>query len=179
MKPEDRGSTIVKVLRYKSEGRCFDPRWSHGIFRWHKSFWSRYGPGVDSASNGNEYHEYFLGVNAAGSYDRQPYHHPVPLSRNLGTLISWNPLGQPRPITGLLYLCLCNQTWTWSADCSRNSQYTRTPTQNFMQSSCDTRTGGRTNMTQLTVAFCNLFLQRVLKYTQIYSGDNCYFYHYY
>jgi hypothetical protein len=32
------------------------------------------------------------------------YHHPVPLSRNLGTLTSWNPLGQSRPVTGLLYL---------------------------------------------------------------------------
>jgi len=26
-----------------------------------------YGPGVDSASNGNEYQEYFLGVKAAGA----------------------------------------------------------------------------------------------------------------
>ena len=34
------------------------------------------------------------------------YHHPVPLSRNLGTLISWNPLGLARPVTGLLYLYL-------------------------------------------------------------------------
>jgi hypothetical protein len=32
----DRGSTVVKVLRYKSEGRWFDPRWFHGIFHWHK-----------------------------------------------------------------------------------------------------------------------------------------------
>jgi len=28
----DRGSTVVKVLRYKSEGLCFDSRWCHGIF---------------------------------------------------------------------------------------------------------------------------------------------------
>jgi hypothetical protein len=28
----------------------------------------------------------------------------VPLSRNLGILTSWNPLGHPRPVTGLLYL---------------------------------------------------------------------------
>jgi hypothetical protein len=28
----DRGSTVVKVLRYKSEGRWFDPRWRHGVF---------------------------------------------------------------------------------------------------------------------------------------------------
>jgi hypothetical protein len=26
-----------------------------------------YGPGIDSASNRNEYQEYFLGVNAAGA----------------------------------------------------------------------------------------------------------------
>jgi hypothetical protein len=28
----DRGSTVVKVLRYKSEGRWFDPRWCHWNF---------------------------------------------------------------------------------------------------------------------------------------------------
>ena len=28
----DRGSTVAKVLRYKSEGRWFDPRWCHWNF---------------------------------------------------------------------------------------------------------------------------------------------------
>ena len=32
-----------------------------------KSFRSHYGPGVDSASNRNEYQEYFLRVKAAGA----------------------------------------------------------------------------------------------------------------
>ena len=32
-----------------------------------KSFRSHYGPGVDSASNRNEYQEYILGVKAAGA----------------------------------------------------------------------------------------------------------------
>jgi len=32
-----------------------------------KFFRSHYGPGVDSASNRNEYQEYFLGVKAAGA----------------------------------------------------------------------------------------------------------------
>jgi len=32
------------------------------------SFQSHYGPGVDSASNRNEYQENFLGVNAACAY---------------------------------------------------------------------------------------------------------------
>ena len=39
-----------------------------GFFIDVKSFRSHYGPGVDSASDRNEYQEYFLGVKAAGAY---------------------------------------------------------------------------------------------------------------
>ena len=39
---------LVEALRFKSEGRGFDSRWCP------------FGPGVDSASNRNEYQEYFL-----------------------------------------------------------------------------------------------------------------------
>jgi len=46
---------LVEALRYKPEGRGFDSRWCH------------YGPGVDSASNRNEYQEYFLAGKAAGA----------------------------------------------------------------------------------------------------------------
>jgi hypothetical protein len=77
-----------------------------GIFHWHISSWSHYGPGVHSASNRNEYQECFLGVKAAGAWGWQLHHHPVPLSCNLGTLTSWNPLGHSRSVTGLLYLYL-------------------------------------------------------------------------
>jgi len=38
-----------------------------GFFIYIKSFRSHYGPGVDSASNRNEYQQYFLGVKAAGA----------------------------------------------------------------------------------------------------------------
>ena len=38
-----------------------------GIFVDLKSLRSHYGPGVDSASNRNEYQEHFLGVKAAGA----------------------------------------------------------------------------------------------------------------
>ena len=38
-----------------------------GFFIDIKSLRSHYDPGVDSASNRNEYQEYFLGVNAAGA----------------------------------------------------------------------------------------------------------------
>ena len=108
-RPGDRGNTVVKMLCYKSEGRLFDFG-VIGIFVDIKSFWSHYGPGVDSTSNRNEYQEYFLGVKTAGVYGWQPYHHPVPLSRKLGNLTSWNPLGHSRPVTGLLYLCMYRST---------------------------------------------------------------------
>jgi len=38
-----------------------------GFFIDIKSFRSHYGPGVDSASNRNEYQEHFLGVKVAGA----------------------------------------------------------------------------------------------------------------
>jgi len=38
-----------------------------GFFIEMKSFRSHYGPGVDSASNRNEYQEHFLGVKAVGA----------------------------------------------------------------------------------------------------------------
>ena len=38
-----------------------------GFFIDIKSFRSHYGPGVDSASNRNEYQEYFLGVKSTGA----------------------------------------------------------------------------------------------------------------
>jgi len=77
-----------------------------GLFIDIKSFRSHYGPGVDSASNRNEYQEYFLGGKGGRCLRLTTYHQPVPLSRNLGTLTSWNPLGLSRPVTGLLYLYL-------------------------------------------------------------------------
>ena len=57
----DRGSTVVKMLvRFQIVSLEF--------FIDVKSFRSHYGPGVDSASNRNEYQEYFMGgVMAAGA----------------------------------------------------------------------------------------------------------------
>ena len=55
---------MVKVLCYKVAGSI--PASVSGFFIDTKSFRSHYGPGVDSASNRNEYEEHFLGVKAAG-----------------------------------------------------------------------------------------------------------------
>ena len=78
-----------------------------GFFIDIKSFRSHYGPGVDSASNRNEY---VPGIFPGGKGGRclrlTTYHHPVPLSWNLGNLTSCNPLGLSRPVMGLLYVLL-------------------------------------------------------------------------
>ena len=58
---------LVEALRYKSEGCGFDSLWCHWNFSLTQVFRPPYGPGVDSASNRNEYQEYFLGVKAAGA----------------------------------------------------------------------------------------------------------------
>jgi len=50
-----RGSTMVKVLCYKSEVAGSIPASVNGFFIDIKSFRLHYGPGVDSASNRNEY----------------------------------------------------------------------------------------------------------------------------
>ena len=50
----------VEALRYKPDGRGFVSRCCQ-FFREH------HGPGVDSASTRNEYQEYFLGENVAGT----------------------------------------------------------------------------------------------------------------
>ena len=58
---------LFAALRYKSEGCGFDSRWCHWNFSLTQSFQSNNGPGVDSASNRNEYQQYFLRVKAAGA----------------------------------------------------------------------------------------------------------------
>jgi len=63
------GTAVAQWLRCCATNRKVAgsiPAGVSGFFIDIKSFRSRYGPGVDSASNRNEYQEYFLGVKAAG-----------------------------------------------------------------------------------------------------------------
>ena len=64
------GTAVVQWLRCYATNRKVAssiPAGVSGFFIDIKSFRSHYGPGVDSASNRNEYQEYFLGVKAAGA----------------------------------------------------------------------------------------------------------------
>jgi hypothetical protein len=62
-----RGGAVVEARRYKPEGRGIDSKWCYWNFSLTYSFRSHYGPGVDSASNRNEYQQYCLGVKAVGA----------------------------------------------------------------------------------------------------------------
>jgi hypothetical protein len=91
--------TNIMSLRYKSEGPGSIPGVA-GFFSVASD--SSMCPGVDSASE-NEYQ-----VNPGGKGGRcvrlTTYHLHVPMSRNLGALTSWNPVGLFRPVMGQLYL---------------------------------------------------------------------------
>ena len=57
----------MNALCYKSEVAGSIPVCVTGFLIDIKSFRSHYGPGIDSASNRNEYQEYSLGVKASGA----------------------------------------------------------------------------------------------------------------
>jgi len=57
----------LRPLRYKPEGCAFDSRLCQWNFSLTKPFRPHCGYRVDSASNRNEYQEYFLGVNSVGA----------------------------------------------------------------------------------------------------------------
>jgi len=59
----DTGYVVVQLAEalHKPEGHGFDSRWCLCNFSLTQSFWPHYGPAVNSASNINEYQEYFLG----------------------------------------------------------------------------------------------------------------------
>jgi len=66
----DEGTAVAQWLRCCATNRKVAgsiPAGVSGYFIDIKSFRSHYGPGVDSASNRNEYQEYFMGVKAAGA----------------------------------------------------------------------------------------------------------------
>jgi len=99
------GTAVAQWLRCCATNRKVAgsiPAGVNGFFIDIKSFRSHYGPGVDLASNRNEYREYFLGVKSGRCVRLTTYHHPVPLSLNLGALTSWNPLGLSKSVIGLL-----------------------------------------------------------------------------
>jgi hypothetical protein len=72
-----------------------------GIFHWHNPSGRTTSLGVDSASNRNEYQEYFLGVKAAGAYGWQSYHLHVSIVLKSGSLNLLEPSGPVKACNGI------------------------------------------------------------------------------
>ena len=70
-----------------------------------KSLRSHYDPGVDSASNRNEYQEYFLGGKGGRCVWLTTYHHPALLSRKSGNLNFLEPSGPVQACKGNALPC--------------------------------------------------------------------------
>jgi len=64
-------------------------------------------PGVDSASNRNEYQEYFLGVKAAGAQGWQPYYLHVPIVLKSGRLNLLEHSGPVQASNGIGFAFMC------------------------------------------------------------------------
>jgi hypothetical protein len=112
---------LVEALRYKPEGRGFDSRWCDRNFSLTLSIRPHYGPGVDSASNRNEYQE-FTGGKGGRCLGLTTLNFMCRLSWNMGGSTSWNPLVLSRPVIVLLYLYLLYEfrilyfvefVWSW------------------------------------------------------------------
>ena len=61
-------------------------------------------PGVDLASNRNEYQEYFLVIKSAGGWGWQPYHLHVPIVLKSGSLNLLEPSGPVQACNGIALL---------------------------------------------------------------------------
>ena len=92
---------LVETLRYKPEGRGFDSRWCN--FSLIYSFRPRYGPGIDSAPNRNEYQAYFLEGNGGRTLRLTTLPLNVPIVLKSGSLSSWKPQCLSRDCLPLTY----------------------------------------------------------------------------
>jgi len=100
---------LVEALCYKREGHGFDSWWCLWNFSLTQSFWPHCGPEVDSASNRNEYQEYFLRVGLTTL---------PPTCADCLEISEPHPPGTLRPVMGLLCLCLyiyicVNSSFKW------------------------------------------------------------------
>jgi hypothetical protein len=108
---------FAEALCYKPEGRRFDSRSGHWIFKLTQSFQPQYGSGVDSVSKRNEYQESSWGVRG-GRRVRLTTSLPSlsGLSRKFGSLNLSQPYGPPRSDTEIDLLLQCQSLASYWRD---------------------------------------------------------------
>jgi hypothetical protein len=106
----------VEALRYKPDGLGFDSQWCLWNSFLARSFRPLCGSGVDSASNGYEYQEYFLG-GKGGRCLRLTNLITLCAGRiESGSLNLWNPQGLRGPEQGNELPCVTEIRVFWPAD---------------------------------------------------------------
>ena len=93
---------MVKALPYNPAGSGFDSRWCHCNFPSGRTM------AQESTQPLTEMNTSCISWGKGGRCVRlTTYHHPVPLTWNLGILTSWNFLGHSRPVNGTALPSLC------------------------------------------------------------------------
>ena len=110
---------LVEELCYKPEGRGFGSRWCHGNFSLTYSFRPHCGAGVDSASNRNEYQEYFLGGKGGRSVGLTTLPHLLPIVLKSGSLYLPGPSGPVQACTEIAFFILRIYTYIYMCVCAR------------------------------------------------------------
>jgi hypothetical protein len=90
---------VVKALRYKSEGPGIDSRCRRVFFPWNLTV-----PCALGSTQPLKMSTRLTWGKAGRCVRLTTYHLNVLMSRNLGTLLSLNPVGLFRPVMGQLYL---------------------------------------------------------------------------
>ena len=100
MLTDEPGTAVAQWLRCCAANQKVAGSIPAGVGGFFIDFRSHNGHGVDSASNRNEYQEYFLGGKGGRCVRLTTYHHPVPLSQNLGNLNFLEPSGTVQACNG-------------------------------------------------------------------------------
>jgi len=96
---------LAEALHYKPEGHRFNSRLCRWNFSLTRSLRPHYGPGVDSATNRNEYQEYFLGDKGSQCIRLTNLPPSCASCLEIGSLNLLEPSGPAQACNGIAFYC--------------------------------------------------------------------------